>query len=1105
VRRRRELKLIITSATIDTEKFSAAFNNAPVIEVSGRMYPVEVRYQDEDGKDSDGTHIEIAGRAVDNIYKERSCGDILVFMPTEQDIRETCEILAGRNYKDARILPLFARLTSAEQVKVFSRVAGRKIVVATNVAETSITIPGIKYVVDTGLARISRYSPRTRTTSLPVSPISKSSADQRKGRCGRVENGVCIRLFPEEDYDTRPVYTPPEILRSNLAEVVLRMIALNLGDISLFPFIDSPPVKSIKDGVDLLFELGAIAATKRKGKTIGTAPYRLTDRGKMMAKLPIDPRLSRMLLQAQQEGCFHEMVIIASALTIQDPRERPVEKAADADQAQKIFQNTESDFLTLLTIWKQYHNILLSEKTSGALRRFCKKHFLSYMRMREWKDIVFQIRSIFDDAGMTLPNRKTRSSNGKNKEDEEQYRAIHRSILSGFLSNIAEKKDQNIYKAAKGREVMVFPGSSLFGGAKKWIVAAEMVETSRLFARYTANIDPPWLLDIGRNQCRYTYHYPRWDKSRQEVIASEQVSLYGLIIVPERPVSYGKSHPKEATDVFIRDALVAGGMTASFDFLKQNNELVNEIQDIENRIRRRDVLIGEEELVEFYKERLSEAYDVESLKKRIEEKGSDDFLKMSREFLLQNEPEKEEVSLFPDSVQLGQHETPVAYQYDPGKPEDGVTVKLPVTVASAISPDAVDWLVPGLFKEKLTSLIKGLPKSYRKRLVPISHVVDIIDKEMPKTGGPLVTALSRFIFKRFAVDIPATTWSEDDLPEYLKMRISLTDTHGKEIQAGRDKALLTGDTSKGHDDGQFQAAKKKWEKKDIKRWDFGELPEIVEMDGKGRTRWVFYPGLDVNDGVVNLHLFRHREKALRAHKKGVQALYSIVLSKDIKYLRRILALSPNLKQAAGHFGGLKEIENQIFESILSEHFGRDIRSELAFTAHAESIKNALIQFGKDKQESTTAVLRQYHETRDSLSHLETANKLNPRGTTFIKRLRDELSRLVPANFVELYDAKRLMHIVRYIKAAGIRAQKGLVDFERDNVRTAQINTYTDRLAEFLKELSENASDEKRQEIEDFFWLIEEYKVSLFAQELKTAVPVSKKRLDAKVKEIQRMV
>ncbi|MBW2739344.1 MAG: ATP-dependent RNA helicase HrpA, partial [Deltaproteobacteria bacterium] len=871
LKKRKDLKVIITSATIDTEKFSKAFDNAPVIEVSGRMYPVDVQYftmeQEAEGSD-ERTHVEMAALAVDKLQKKSPYGDIIVFMPTEQDIRETCEILQGRNYKSVIVLPLYARLSSSEQSKVFSRLSGRKIIVATNIAETSITIPGIKYVIDTGLARISRYTPRSRTTSLPVVPISRSSADQRKGRCGRVENGICIRLYSEQDFLSRSLFTPPEILRANLAEVILRMIALKLGDIEDFPFIDRPAARSIRDGFDLLSELGAIKPVKKARKAKEGTAFFLTEKGGLMAKMPVDPRLSRMLIEANYEGCLNEIIVIASALSIQDPRERPVEKAQEADQAHALFRDPSSDFITLLNIWKRYHDVWQKEKSTNKMKKFCKKHYLSFKRIREWRDIHAQIFAILQESGFNGQGSGSRdrglgarvqgsvamgqgSGKANNSEQEfysKQYEAIHKCILSGFLSNIALKKEKNIFQAAKGKEVMIFPGSGLFNKAKAWIVAAEMVETSRLFARTAANIDSRWLEVLGKNQCKYIYLKPHWERNRGEVVAYEQVSLYGLIIVPERPVSYGRINPEQASEIFIRSALVEGDIREPLSFMEHNRKLIDEISSMENRLRKRDILISDEDIFDFYQKRLEGIYDIRTLKQHLKKRGTDGFLRMKKDDLLRYFPDEEELSLFPDKITLGTHQFKCNYSFEPGNQDDGVTIKVPSALAATVPAESIDWLVPGLYRDKITALIKGLRKDYRKQLVPVTNTVDIIAKEMPEESTSLIAALSKFIFRRFGVDIPASAWSEAQVPDHLKMRISITGPKDEVVCTGRDKSILSRSISSRaeQDKGdEFESAKKEREIINIKKWDFGDLPDTVTITGKHGTKWVVYPGLEL--------------------------------------------------------------------------------------------------------------------------------------------------------------------------------------------------------------------------------------------------------------------
>jgi ATP-dependent helicase HrpA len=1124
--KRKNLKLIVTSATIDTEKFSKAFDHAPVIEVSGRMYPVKVSYLPQDisiENDDPQTHVETAVRELNSLFRETNSGDVLIFMPTEADIRETCELIKAKNFRHTDILPLFARLSASEQFRVFSRGTGRKIIVATNIAETSLTIPGIKYVIDTGLARISHYMPRMRITALPVTGISKSSADQRKGRCGRMENGVCIRLFSENDFENRPLFTSPEILRANLAEVILRMISLNLGDISNFPFIDKPAAKSIQDGFDLLYELDAIVpGSNRKSKK--TSRFLLTKKGELMAKMPIDPRLSRMLIEARNQGCLEEMIVIAAALSIQDPRERPAEKAREADQAQKVFCDPFSDFITLLKIWNTYQQVLKKEKTTGRIKKFCKRHYLSFKRMREWRDIHAQLFETMTEYRMndtkktakkripehvSLPRRQSKDLI-PDTQFSRLYTAIHKSVLSGFLSNIAVKKEKNIFQAPKGKEVMIFPGSTLFNTAKEWIVAAEWIETSRLFARTCANIDNAWLEDLGGNLCKRTYLHPHWERKNGRVTACEQVSLFGLVIIPKRQVPYGNIDPDRATEIFIQSALIDGDINETFDFLHHNQKLIDGVENIEDRIRRRDILVSEAQLFDFYSRRLEKCFDIRTLKTYIKDTANDRNLRMKPEDIIRYDPDKEELSRFPDRLDLGHLSLDCAYRFDPGTPDDGVTVSIPAAMAGSVPSESLEWLVPGLYKEKITALIKGLPKNYRKKLVPVADTVDIVINEMPKTRTSLITALGNFIFTRFNIDIPASAWPDDLLPDHLKMRISITDTKGKELSSGRDPALLSRRISnKGPaiPTPELYTAKKMWERDGITGWNFSDLPESIELKGIGSAKWPVYPGLQKageKEKSVNLRLFLNLEAALSSHREGVAVLFSLYLSKDLKFLKKALKLPKDMEKAADYFGGSACVVKRLFEHIIKNLFFKNIRSRNAFYAHADVAARSMVTEGRELLEHSLPVLKSYHETRTTLYSFEVAHKTNPVVLQFLKGIRAELSKLIPENFIDLYDPERMVHLVRYMKALVIRGERGMVDLEKDRTKSDVVAVFTERLNQLLKGLSESASEEKKAAVEALYWLIEEYKVSIYAQELKTSVPVSNKRIEDRFREVERM-
>ncbi|MFB3925610.1 MAG: ATP-dependent RNA helicase HrpA [Syntrophales bacterium] len=1091
LRSRRDLKVIITSATIDTEKFSQAFNGAPVVEVSGRMYPVEVRYLSVDTDADDPgelTYIDEAVHAVEKIERESPDGDILIFMPTEQDIRETCEILEGRTHSGNIILPLFARLTRAAQHKVFSPCSKRKIIVATNVAETSITIPGIRYVVDTGLARISRYNPRTRTLNLPVTEISRSSADQRKGRCGRVRNGVCIRLYTEADYEGRPLFTPPEILRSNLAEVILRMLSLKIDDIPAFPFVDPPEAKSVRDGFEILKELGAI----RPGKG---GRHVLSGMGRMMARLPLDPRISRMLLEAARENCLKEVVVIAAALSIQDPRERPSGKTTDARIAHESLRDMSSDFLTLLNIWTGFHAAAGNSGTRGGMRKFCRDHYLSYRRMREWVDVHEQITGILKEAGIM-------SDTGENPPAS--YASIHKSILSGYLSNIALKKEKNFYTAAKGRQVMLFPGSAIFNRGGDWIVAAEMVETSRPFARTAAIIDPGWIEPLAGHLCRYSYSSPRWDNRRGEVVALEQPSLHGLAIAPARPVSYARIDPGKSSEIFIQSALVEGDVERPLPFLTHNLEQIEKIKAMEEKMRRRDLLVGESEIRDFYARRIEGACDLRTLRKLIRDRGSDQFLRMTERDLLRRNPDKELMSHFPDQFVSGKIRLPLKYIFEPGKPQDGVTLEIPYSLTAAVADESVDWMVPGLLREKITLLIKGLPKMYRKRLVPLADTVETVLTAMPRGGASLLSALGKFIHQKFGVDIPAQAWSPEKLPDYLKMRFSVVDSGGQELCSGRDIRVLREKISGQIESHAFSSAKEAWERSGLTKWDFGDLPERIVLERDGRPEGFAYPALVPADGCADIRLLGNQREAEALHRRGVMQLYSLHFRKELKILKRQLLLDVEMKKWAVYFGGEKQLKESLLNRTIRGLFDLPIRSEREFFSYAESASSAVFPKGREVLEEVKPVLKAFAQTREFLHRMEAGHRTNKTALKFLSEMREALEKLVPADFANRYESSRLIHLPRLLNALNVRIRSGLDHIERDREKSLKVIPFENRLRRLEETLADDASLEKRKAIDDFRWMIEEYRVSVFAQKLKTAFPVSPKRMEERLREIERM-
>ncbi|HEY4415163.1 MAG TPA: ATP-dependent RNA helicase HrpA, partial [Verrucomicrobiae bacterium] len=804
--RRKDLKLIITSATIDTETFSRAFNNAPIIEVSGRLYPVEVIYApfDADSEErGDFTYVDAAVRAAETALCEPGNGDILIFMPGERDIRETCDLLTGRFGREAEIIPLFGLLSAADQQRVFAPLDHRKIVVATNIAETSLTIPGIRYVIDSGLARISRYNARTRTKRLPVEPVSQSSANQRKGRSGRVQNGVCIRLYSEEDFLERPPYTQPEIQRSNLAEVILRMKAYRLGDIETFPFVNPPLPTAIQGGYTLLQELGALDETRE-----------LTQLGHDISRLPIDPTLGRMLLQSQHEHATRELLIIAAGLSIQDPRERPLDKKEAAAAAHKRFTDPKSDFLSLLKIWDAVHGEWERLRTQNARRKFCRTNFLSYLRMREWQDLHAQLHGALSDLGRFKLN-----------ESNADYAAIHRSILSGLLGHVALRKERNLYQGVGNRQLAVFPGSALFDRNERtakvpvptktpnapkpvstqqpqWLMAGEIVETSQLFARTVAGIDPLWIVQLAPHLCRTTHQNPQWVVAAGNVLVDERTTLYGLE-VRRTKVAYGNINPTEATEIFIRSALVEDDLlplrrrttgddddhddtrvlrsTAQdqslpplYAFLEHNRKVCRKIETWQTRVRRHDLGRLDEKLLAFYAARFGTAVDISSvsaLNRLIRDCGGPDFLCATEKDLIGESEMNFNAEAFPDAVPLDGQPVALAYHYAPGEEQDGVTVKLGFSLAQTVSQASIEWSIPGLREGFVNELLRSLPKSLRRELMPFPPKVEEILRDFQPTGDSLTQDLAYFIRQRYGVTIPSETWAMNLIPAHLRPRI----------------------------------------------------------------------------------------------------------------------------------------------------------------------------------------------------------------------------------------------------------------------------------------------------------------------------------------------
>jgi len=1091
IRKRKDLKVIITSATIDTKKFSEAFDNAPVIEVSGRTFPVEVRYADsDDSGDEEQSMAERAADAVDSLVRKDSRGDILIFMPTEQEIRETCDLLRGRQ-PAAEIMPLYARLSSSDQQKVFASTAGRKIIVSTNVAETSLTIPGIRYVVDSGVARLAQYYPSTGTFALPIVPVSRSSADQRKGRCGRVENGICVRLYSEEDYISRQEFTPAEILRTNLAEVILRMLSLRLDDPAEFPFIDSPSSAGISDGYKTLLELGAVRAAgagKRK-------KYELTPVGRIMAALPLDPRLARMILEAQKEHCMEDVLIIAASLNVHDPRDRPHDKAGSADQAHARFRHDESDFLTRLNIWRTFEKNY-DMKKAGHLRKYCKENYLSFRRMREWQDIYRQLKILLEEKGY-----KVKPYQGN---EENFYPAVHRSIVCGFLSHIALKKEKVFYRATRNRELMLFPGSGLFHGQRggEWIVAAEMVKTSRLYARIVANIDSAWLCDLGAHLITSTYHSPVWSQDRGAVTAVEQKRLFGFI-VQEGSVPYGPVNPEEATDLFIRSALIEGMVKnpSEYPFMQKNRELIDSIVKMENKIRRRNLMVSDEELFLIYKSRLKNVYDLGLLEQFLRETGEDALL-IKEEDLLAGDTASLELGQFPDKLTFGDVDVEVEYAFEPGEDQDGVTLQIPASEAVNVNANELDWAIPGLHRERIAALIKGLPKKIRKQLTPVNPTVDEILIKMPRQEDTRLTrALSEFLYTEWGISVPLDLWDEEALPEHLRIRIAVTDERGAVLETARDAEVLYKKFKTHVDPRALDRCRREWERTGIERWDFGDLPEFITLKGKGGVVFKVFPALkDCGEDGAAIVLAEHPDEASQLHCGGVARLLRAEFPREVRDFRKELSARFPFTDGAAYFGGSKKMESMIWERIFLESGGADVRKEAAFRKRAEALSSRLYSMAEDYYEQAARIIDEYRDTRLFLGHAE--KKRGTGGSAFIDKRREDLKTLVPGDFIQKYPSDRIRQLPRYMKLIRIRTEKGSLDPAKDRDREETFLRYWNRYMKIVGEMPEWISPARKDRVDDLWWYLQEFKIFLFAQEMKTKEKVSPERVEKKLEQLQ---
>ncbi|WP_284648298.1 ATP-dependent RNA helicase HrpA [Photobacterium damselae] len=1073
--KRPDLKVIITSATIDPERFSKHFNNAPIIEVSGRTYPVDVRYRPivEDSDDTDRDQLEAIFDAVDELCDEGQ-GDILIFMNGEREIRDTADALEKRKLRDTEIVPLFARLSAGEQNRVFQPHTGRRIVLSTNVAETSLTVPGIKYVIDPGTARISRYSYRTKVQRLPIEPISQASANQRKGRCGRVQEGICIRLYSEEDFLSRPEFTDPEILRTNLASVILQMTAIGLGDIQAFPFVEAPDNRNIQDGVRLLEELGAINASAKDPRK------RLTSVGRQLARLPIDPRLARMVLEAPKNNALREVMIIASALSIQDPRERPMEKQQASDEKHRRFYDKESDFMTFVNLW-DYVQEQQKALSGNQFRKQCKKDYLNYLRIREWQDIHFQVRQVVRELELRI------------NDTEAGYDAVHMSLLSGLLSHIGMKdQEKNEYQGARNARFNIFPGSGIFKKQPKWVMVAELVETSRLWGRIAAKIQPEWVEPLAQHLLKRSYSEPHWEKKSAAVHAFEKVTLYGIPVVAKRKVNYGRIDPTISREIFIRSALVEGDWDTKHKFFQQNRKLLREVEELEHKSRRRDILIDDEQLFEFYDQRIDlsvvSGRHFDTWWKKAS-KENPELLNFEREMLFRNDASHVTDLDYPNFWHQGNLKLKLSYQFEPGEDNDGVTVHVPLAILNQVEPDGFDWQIPGLRHELVVALIKSLPKTLRRNFVPAPNYADAFLSRTKVMEAPLLDSMEKELKRITGVTILREDWNLDQIPDHLKITFRAVDHRNRKLRENKDLYELKDSLKEKVQQTLSQVADDDIEQEGLKTWSFGTLPERYQQK-RGGFEVRAYPAIVDNNDSVGIKLFETEEEQHRAMQQGQRRLILLNIPSPIKYLHDNL---PNKSKLGLYFNPYGRVLDLIDDCIacgidkLIEQKGGIVWQPEAFEALKDYVRAEL-------GDTVVEIAKQVEEI------LTTAFNINKRlkgrvDLTMAFALSDikaQLEGLIFKGFATECGWKRLPDILRYMRAIERRLEKLPIDPNKDRVHILKVESMINEYKELLNKIPKGQPIPEN--VKEIRWMIEELRVSYFAQQLGTPYPISDKRI-----------
>lgn len=1123
--KRQDLKVIVTSATIDADRFGKHFSsrnkdgelvNAPIIEVSGRTYPVEVRYRplgkagyishevepDDDVGDSqeDNTVKSLHGikrkgksearwlaeddeeeaieeailDAADDLLRQGD-GDILVFLPGEREIRDTAEHLRkyqGRStkLKHIEVLPLFARLGVADQQKIFKPKGQRRIILATNVAETSLTVPGIKYVIDAGLARVNRYSTRAKVEQLQIEKISQAAAKQRAGRCGRVSSGICVRLYAEDDFNNRSEFTDPEIIRSSLASVILRMAALRLGDVDDFPFLEAPSSRLIADGYLQLQELGAVNAARK-----------ITETGLQLAKLPLDPRVGRMILAGKKEGCLQEVLIIASVISMQDPRERPMDKREAASNAHAKFAGEGSDFMSFLKIWDWYQDAFKNKKSNKELLNQCHANFLSFLRLKEWRELYRQILEIVQEMQFKLNTK------------EANYEQIHRALLSGLLGNIGFKDgDNDAYSGARSIRFHVAPGSCLKKTRPKWVMAGELVDTSKLYARCVAKIEPDWIEPLARELTNSAYSDPRWDKKKAQVTAWERVSLYGLTVVPKRRVHYGPINVQVSHEIFLREALANMELETKAPFLSANRSVIAEIEELEHKARRQDVLVDEHTLVEFYNKivpaEIVNGIGFEAWRKEAE-KETPKLLFLTKDDLMRHTADSVTESQFPETMEMDGVTINLKYRFEPSHVLDGVTATIPLALLNPLDATRAEWLVPGMLREKVTALIKILPKTFRRVCVPVpDFVTGFLDQA--KVGAlPILPALVDYIQQQTSLKLGVDDFMIDKLPEHFFMNFSVVDEEQRELGMGRDWHGLKKQLGNAAQLTFRSSTTNNIEKSDIKQWDFGDLPATLTFTKEGH-QLTGYPALEDNEDSVSIKLFDTEQAANNSHRAGVCRLMRFELKLQMKQLQKGL---PNFNQYAMQLRNIMDAD-ELREDLLSAIADRAFiaeddlpRTTDAFMALKQRARTRLPVVKDAICRIVTIVATEYH----ALATMRAAMPV--RANRLSKDVESQTNKLLYKNCFSQTPWEPLQHLSRYIKALRLRIEKQPSNPDRDGKHAASVGLHWDKWKAEVEKQSKVG--DVSTELQDFRWLIEELRVSLFAQELKTPFPVSTKRLD----------